>query len=199
MINAQDTDNRGGMSVEDQSIIELYFRRSERAISETEAKYGGYCGAIASNILTQQEDAEECLNDTWLAAWNDIPPSRPNCLRAYLGRLTRNLAITRYRYTHAEKRRSGMDLLLSELEDSLPAPVGVEQTMEQAELSRILRDWLDDLAAEDRKLFIRRYWYGVSVKSLAAEAGTKDNLMAQRLLRLRRKLKQRLEQEGEFL
>ncbi len=185
--------------MEDQSIIELFFRRSEQAISETEVKYGGYCGAIASNILAQPEDSEECLNDTWLAAWNDIPPSRPNCLRAYLGRLTRNLAITRYRYSHAARRRSGMDLLLSELEDCLPAPGGVEQVLEQSELSRILQDWLDGLPAEDRKLFVRRYWYGVSVKTLAGEAGTKENLMAQRLLRLRKKLKRKLEQEGESL
>ena len=185
--------------MEDQAIIELYFRRSEQAISETAEKYGGYCGAIASNILTLPEDAEECLNDAWLAAWNDIPPSRPNCLRAYLGRLVRNLAITRYRYSHAGKRSSGMDLLLSELEDCLPAPRGVEEVLEQAELNRILREWLDGLAAEDRKLFVRRYWHGVSVKALAQEAGTKENLMAQRLLRLRGKLKQKLEQEGESL
>lgn len=185
--------------MEDQGILELYFRRSEQAISETAEKYGGYCGAVAANILTLPEDAEECLNDTWLAAWNDIPPSRPGCLRAYLGRLTRNLAITRYRYSHAGKRSAGMDLLLSELEDCLPAAGGVEQVLEQAELNRILRDWLDGLAAEDRKLFVRRYWYGVSVKALAAEAETKQNLMAQRLLRLRRKLKARLEQEGEYL
>ncbi len=185
--------------MEDQAIIELYFRRSEQAISETAEKYGGYCGAIATNILSLPEDAEECLNDTWLAAWNDIPPSRPGCLRAYLGRLVRNLAITRFRYVHAAKRASGMDVLLSELEDCLPASGTVEQELEQGELNRILRDWLDGLRAEDRRLFVRRYWHGVSVKALAREAGTKENLMAQRLLRLRKKLKLKLEQEGEAL
>lgn len=184
--------------MEDREIISLYNRRCEQAIMETESKYGAYCGAIASNVLEAAEDAEECVNDTWLAAWNSIPPSRPNCLRVFLGRLTRNLAITRWRYTHADKRQSGMTVLLSELEDCLPAADSVEKTLEQAELRRILIAWLDSLSAEDRRLFVRRYWYGVPVKTLAREADTLPNLMAQRLLRLRKKLKQILEQEGEY-
>ena len=107
--------------MEDSAIIDLFNRRDEQAIAETAAKYAAYCGAVAGNILTLREDAEECLNDTWLAAWNDIPPSRPASLKSYLGRLTRNLAISRWRWAHAEKRYSGLELLLSELEDCVPA------------------------------------------------------------------------------
>lgn len=185
--------------MEDAAILDLYNRRSEQAIFETADKYGPYCGAVARNILTVPEDVEECLSDTWLAAWNDIPPSRPNCLRAYLGRLTRNLAITRWRYTHAEKRYAGLEVLLSELEDCIPARGGVEERLEQRELSRLLSAWLDSLSEADRRLFVRRYWYGAAVKDLAREAGLRDNLMAQRLFRLRRGLKKRLEQEGVTL
>ena len=182
--------------MEDQTIIELYFRRSERAIDETVSKYGPYCRAIAQNVLTLPEDAEECVNDTWLAAWNDIPPSRPDSLRAYLGRLTRNLAISRWRALRAQKRFSGMEELLSELEDCLPAPGGVEEEVERAELSAALRAWIDSLEPAERRLFVRRYWYGVPVKQLAREAGVSQNAMAQRLLALRRKLRNRLGQEG---
>lgn len=182
--------------MEDKTIMELYFRRSERALDETAAKYGAYCRAVAQNVLTLPEDAEECVNDTWLAAWNDIPPSRPDSLRAYLGRITRNLALTRWRAMHAQKRFAGMEALLSELEDCLPAPDSVEREVERAELSAVLRAWVDSLDTPQRQLFVRRYWHGVPVKQLAREAGVSQNTMAQRLLALRRKLKTRLEQEG---
>ena len=185
--------------MEDREIVTLFWQRDERALQAAADKYGGCCRAVARNILADEQDAEECLNDTWLAAWNDIPPSRPNSLKAYLGRLTRNLAITRWRYTHAEKRYAGLEVLLSELEDCLPARGGVEERLEQRELSRLLSAWLDSLPEADRRLFVRRYWYGAAVKDLAREAGLRDNLMAQRLFRLRRELKKRLEQEGVTL
>ena len=183
----------------DKEIVALYWARDERALEETERAYGSLCRGLARRILKNSEDAEECVSDAWLAAWNRIPPAKPESLRAFLGKITRTLAISRFRSLHAQKRGAGLTLLLSELEDCLPAAGSVEQVLEQAELNRILQEWLDGLAAEDRKLFVRRYWYGVSVKALAAEAETKQNLMAQRLLRLRRKLKARLEQEGEYL
>ena len=185
--------------MEDAAIINLYHLRSERAIAETADKYGAYCAVIAGNILTQPEDREECLNDTWLAAWNDIPPSRPDSLKAYLGRLTRNLAITRWRWAHAEKRYSGPELLLSELEDCVPASGGVEEAVEQKELGGLISRWLDGLGTEDRRLFVRRYWYGVRVKDLAGEAGVRENKIAQRLFRLRKELRRCLEQEGVVL
>ena len=185
--------------MEDSAIIDLFNRRDEQAIAETAAKYAAYCGAVAGNILTLREDAEECLNDTWLAAWNDIPPSRPASLKSYLGRLTRNLAISRWRWAHAEKRYSGLELLLSELEDCVPARGGVEEQVEVQELGGFISKWLDNLNPDDRRLFVRRYWYGVRVRDLAAEARVRENSIAQRLFRLRRELRRCLEQEGVAL
>ena len=182
--------------MEDKSIIDLYVRRDERAITETSARYGAYCAAVAGNILGSQEDAEEIVNDVWLAVWYDIPPSKPKCLRAYLGRIVRNLAITRYRQNHAQKRWDGMETLLSELGECIRDPKGVERQLEVRELSRVLQSWVDGLAPDERRLFVRRYWYGVAVNRLAWELGVSENAMTQRLLRLRRSLRARLEQEG---
>ena len=123
----------------------------------------------------------------------------PTCLRAYLGRLTRNLAISRWRFSHAARRYSGMETLLSELEDCLPSQNDVERELEREALSAVLRAWVGGLGEDDRALFVRRYWYGVSVKQLSAEAGRTQNATAQRLWKLRRSLKTRLEQEGLFL
>lgn len=185
--------------MEDKIILDLFVQRNERAITETAEKYGPYCGAVADNILGCPEDTEEILNDTWLAAWRDIPPSLPACLRAYLGRITRNLALSRYRFFHAQKRCAGMELLLSELEDCIPAPETPERELERRELVLVLRDWADGLEPEDRRLFVRRYWHGVPVKQLAREAGLTQNAMTQRLSRLRKRLRERLEQEGAEL
>ena len=182
--------------MEDKTIVELYIRRDERAVTETAAKYGAYCAAVADNILDCPEDTEEILNDAWLAAWNDIPSAKPACLRVYLGRLTRNLALSRYRFFHRKKRYAGMDCLLSELGECIPAQETVERELARMELSRVLSAWLDSQTAGDRQLFVRRYWYGVSVKRLAREADVPQNTMAKRLLRLRRSLRSRLEREG---
>lgn len=185
--------------MEDTTILDLYIQRNERAIAETAAKYGAYCGTVANNILGCPEDTEEILNDTWLAAWRDIPPSMPACLRAYLGRITRNLALSRFRFFRTKKRCAGMELLLSELEDCIPAPETPERELDRRELARVLRDWTDGLEPGERRLFVRRYWHGVPAKQLAREAGVSQNAMAQRLARLRKRLKTRLEQEGAEL
>ena len=182
--------------MEDGNIIDLYFQRDQQAITETASKYGGYCCRVAENVLGCPEDTEEIVNDTWLSAWHDIPPSRPDCLRAYLGRLTRNLAISRYRLFHTKKRYAGMEALLSELEEVLPGGKDPEEEFENKELARLLRDWVDSLEAEESQLFVRRYWHGVPVKELAREAGITQNAMTQRLMRLRRSLRERLEHEG---
>jgi RNA polymerase sigma-70 factor (ECF subfamily) len=184
-------------AVEDKTIIELYFRRSERALDETVIKYGAYCRTVAQNVLTRPEDAEECVNDTWLAAWNDIPPSRPDSLRAYLGRLTRNLAITRWRAMHAKKRFDGMEALLSELEDCLPAPDSVEREVERAELSAVLRSWVDSLSAPQRQLFVRRYWYGDTASTLAKKTGISEAGMSRKLSRMRESLREHLAERGD--
>lgn len=182
--------------MEDGQIIELYHRRDEAAIGETDKKYGGLCRSIAMNILSVREDAEECVSDTYHAAWRKMPPERPGSLRAFLGRITRNLSISRYRANHAQKRYDGLEIMLSELDDCVPSSQDIETQLDHSLLADAISRWLDSLPGEDRRLFIRRYWYGDSVQTLAREEGCPANRMAQRMLRLRRGLKTALEKEG---
>ena len=180
--------------MEDEHILALYFARDERAIGETSDKYGPFCFMIARNILTIREDAEECVNDTWHRAWTAIPPERPRVLKTWLGRVTRNLPLDRWRHDRAQKRGNGMETLLSELEECLPAPGGVEETMEARELSGAIEAWLDGLEEGDRRLFLRRYWYGQSLGDLAKETGETAGRLAQQMHRLRQGLRRHLEQ-----
>lgn len=186
-------------SIDDSQIITLYHQRNEQAITESSRKYGGLCHRIAHNILSSYEDAKECVNDTWFAAWQRMPPDRPLALGAFFGRITRNISISRWRADHAKKRCRGMEILLSELDDCVPDSTNVEQAMEQMELARLLDAWLDALPERDCIWFVRRYWYGDTVKALAKEYGCTQNQMAQQMLRLRKKLKVYLEQEGVIL
>lgn len=185
--------------MDDLAIVELYHRRKEQAITESNKKYGALCGSIALGLLSVREDAEECVNDTWHAAWNRMPPDRPQALGAFFGRITRNLSISRWRRDHAQKRYDGINVLLSELEDCVPAPGTVDEALERRQLAGAISTWLDKLEAGDRQLFIRRYWYGDGVKELAAAEGREANALAQRLLRLRRALRVFLESEGADL
>lgn len=185
--------------MEDQQIIELYFQRDERAISETADKYGGFCAHIARNILSVQEDVEECVSDTYFTAWKQIPPTIPEVFKAFLGRITRNLSISRFRALRAKKRFNGLEVMLSELEDCIPARESVEQVVEAKELSGYISDWLDSLSEEDSALFVRRYWFGDEVQILAKKCGTSAGYMAQKMLRLRKSLKAHLEQKGVVL
>ena len=185
--------------MDDTEIIALYHRRDERAIAETDGKYGPYCRSIARNLLGVREDAEECVSDTWYAAWTRMPPERPQSLRAFLGRMTRNLSISRFRANRAQKRYSGMEVLLSELDDCVPSSRDVEQETDQRRLSGLISDWLDSLPEDDCALFVRRYWHGDAVKDLAARQGCTAGQMAQRMLRLRRGLRAFLESEGVCL
>lgn len=182
--------------MDDKDIVTLYHQRDERAIRESERKYGSYCRSIARNLLDAREDAEECVSDTWYAAWTRMPPELPQCLRAFLGRITRNLSISRFRANRAHKRYDGMEVLLSELDDCVPDARGVEETADRNRLSGLISGWLDALPEDDRALFVRRYWYGDAVKDLAQRQGCTANQMAQRMLRLRRELKAFLESEG---
>lgn len=179
----------------DESIVELFFKRDERAIEETRTKYGPYCSRIALGLLSVREDAEECVQDTYLAAWNRMPPERPNVLGTFLGRITRNLAISRYRRNRAEKRYAGIQSQLEELADCLPSDDGVEKDLERRELGRIISRWLDTLSETDRTLFVRRYWYGDRVEELARSWGQRANTLSQRLRRLRLSLRDVLEKE----
>ena len=131
--------------MEDAQIVSLYWERSEDAIRETERKYGAFCHALALNILSIREDAEECVNDTWHHAWNAMPEERPSRLQAWLGKVVRNLAIDRWRLNRAKRRYAGMELLLSELEDCVPAAETVEDMAAASELGRIISRWLETL------------------------------------------------------
>lgn len=182
--------------MEDTQIIDLYWRRDERAIRETDVKYGPFCHKIAMNILHSFQDSEECVSDTYGRCWDTMPPQRPGSLRAYLATILRNLCISRYRSHHAQKRFGGAEVLLSELSDCVPSPENVQRTVEAVELSRLISRWLDGLTASDRALFIRRYFSGDAVKDLAQELGIRPNALTKRLLRLREDLRRSLEREG---
>lgn len=185
--------------MEDQAIVALYFQRAEQAIAETIQKYGSLCRSIAQNLLPVRQDAEECVNDTWQAAWERIPPQQPRVLSAFLGRITRNLAISRFRRNTAKRRDAGLGVLLSELEDCVPAGETTEEAFDRKLLGEHISRWLESLPADDRALFLRRYWYGDRVNELAKWRGSTPNQTAQRLLKLRRALRKRLEQEGVYL
>ena len=185
--------------MEDSQIISLFFQRNEAAIAETEKKYGTFCYNIALNILTINADAEECVNDTYLQAWNTIPPQRPDRLGAWLGRVVRNIAINLWNKNHRQKRYAGMEKLLNELEDCIPSPVTIEHKMEEKELTQFLNTWLASLTDDDRILFVRRYWNGETVNGLALEYRVSPGNMAKRMYRLRQNLKTMLEKEGYYL
>lgn len=182
--------------MEDKEIIALYFKRDQQAIVETNGKYGPYCRTIAVNLLGSREDAEECVNDTWHTAWRRMPPELPQCLKSFLGRITRNLSISRYRANTAQKRYDGLEVLLSELDECVPDSRGVEQVADAHTLSQLISDWLDSLEDGECALFVGRYWKGCQVKELARRYGCSPNTATQRLARLRRGLKDFLEQEG---
>lgn len=182
--------------MEDSEIVALFWRRDESAVSETEEKYGALCRSVAGRILGSAEDAEECVNDALHQAWTAIPPQRPDRLGSWLGRVTRNLALNTWKRDRAQKRQGGMTALLDELAECVPGPVTVEKELEDKELAAVIDRWLRGRSKEDRTLFLRRYWYGVELRELAEERGISPNRLAQKMLRLRRSLKQALEKEG---
>lgn len=180
----------------DWDIIELFWQRSEQALTEVSRKFGSYCRSIAWNLLGNAEDVGECLNDTWLAAWNRIPPDRPAALAVYLGRITRNIAMDRYDYNHAKKRNRDLDLLLSELDECARPCNSAEQEYAQGEVSRLISRFLRDQEPQKRAVFIRRYWYADPIRVIAAQAGMSESKVKSMLFRLRKSLKQFLENEG---
>ena len=184
--------------MDDSQIVELYWQRDESAIAQTECKYGAFCLGIAMGLLSDGEDAKECVNETFYRAWNLIPPERPEKLRPWLGRIVRNISVDLWRKNHRQKRYSGMEQTLSELEEAVPSLVRVEREIENPELGQAIDKWLQGLARDDRVLFVRRYWYGISVKELATESGVPPKKLAQKMYRLRRGLKAFLEKEGVF-
>ncbi len=182
--------------MEDGSIIKLFFARSEQAVVELSYKYGGICRKIAFNILNNLEDAEECVNDTYLGAWNSIPPQKPNPLSTYVCKITRNIALKRYRYNTAKRRNSFYDVSLSELEECIPSTAQDGVSCTEKELTEIIENFLDSLDKKSRILFVKRYWYAESIKAIAEEFDMTENYVAVKLLRIRSKLKIYLEKKG---
>ena len=180
--------------MEDSMIIELYWRRSEAAITESRTKYGRYCAVIADNILHSPEDTEECLDDTWLRAWEAMPPHKPRRLSVFLGKITRNLAIDRYRRRKAEKHGKGqVALCLEELAEC----VGTDDTIsDDFALRSALDGFLQELDGEAKDVFLLRYWYMFSIKEIANRMGKSGGAVKMSLQRTRGKLKSYLEQEG---
>lgn len=182
--------------MKDQEIIALFFERSEKAITELIGKYGAAIRNVTSNILKDAQDAEECSNDTYLQVWNRIPPARPTYLGAYVCRIARNLSLKRYYANTAEKRNSYYDVALDELEETIPALSTVESAYDAKELTAYLNQFLKALSKEDRCLFLRRYWYGDSIRDTALFLGLTSHAASVRLFRLRQKLQNYLQKEG---
>ena len=183
--------------MEDQQIIELYFQRDEAAIAESKIKYGAYCTTIAGNILHRTEDAEECVNDTWLRAWNVIPPQRPVRLKLFLAKIVRNLAFDRYKHRNTEKRGGGeLSAVLDELSECVADTADVEGELQSRALRSSLNAFVSELSAKERNIFVRRYFYADSMDAIARELGMTANSCSVTLSRIRKKLRLHLEQEG---
>lgn len=183
--------------MEDREIVNLYWERNSTAIKETDSKYGEYCKAIAKNILGNNEDAEECVNDTYLNTWNSIPPSRPNALSTYLGKITRNLSFDRFRYRRADKRGGGeIELVLEELGECVSDNDNVEQEVEKKELVQTINSFLDTLSQKKCNIFLCRYWYAIPVSEIATHFSMTEGNVSATLNRIRGKLKVYLIERG---
>ncbi len=182
----------------DKDIVQLFFERSQRAITELSQKYGKLCFHIALNILKCNEDAEECENDTYLKTWDSIPPDEPVRLSAYVSRIVRNLALSKYRYNHRQMRDSHLQVYLSELQDCIPASQAVEASADDT-VNRAIRTFLAKQDRTTRALFIQRYFYVESISVLSKKFGLKESNISTKLNRTRLKLKQHLEREGVAL
>lgn len=186
--------------MEDEAIITLYWQRSEEAIVQTDRKYGRYCRCVAFHILENDDDTDECLNDTYLRAWNTIPPKRPTLLSALLAKITRNLALDRRKYNQADKRGGGqVPLVLEELSQCVPGGTNAEEILESKELTALLNRFLSSLPQRTREVFMLRYWYLCSVHQIAENLGLGESSVKMTLLRTRKQLKALLEKEGVCL
>lgn len=186
--------------MEDDGILELYWARDGRAVEETRAKYGAFLRSVAMNLLNAEEDAEECVSDTYLAAWNRIPPERPAVLRAFLGRIVRNISLDRLKHLRALKRGGGeADAIFDELAEILPDARTPETEVEKKELLRELESFLQTQPERTRGIFLRRYWYADSVKAVARRFGLGENAVSAQLARTRSKLRAYLTERGYFI
>lgn len=182
--------------MDDAQIVQLYWDRNEQALAATADKYGRYCASIAENILDSKEDAEECVNDTYMSAWNAMPPHRPSVLSAFLGKITRNLSLNRYKYITASKRSGEALAVLDEIAELVSDTNSVEQEINRRELVKTIDTFLDGLSPNKRDIFVCRYWYFDSIPAIASRFGMTENHVSVTLNRLRCKLHKYLLERG---
>ena len=185
--------------MEDEKIIDLFFVRSEQAIRELDNKYGKICHNFSYNIVNSRQDAEECVNDAYLGAWNAIPPAKPNPLLSYIVKIVRNISLKIYWRKEAAKRSSHYTIALEEIEACIADQKTVEDEIEARELARIIEDFLDTLTVENRVIFMRRYWFSDSYKDIAELVGLSEKNISVRLTRIREKMKQYLIEREVFV
>ena len=180
--------------MEDTKIVDLFWQRDQSAIAQADQKYGKYCYAIAYGILSSREDSEECVSDTWHKAWQVIPPEKPNRLQAFLGRITRNLALDRYGYNHAQKRNVYLETVMDEYWQCIPN--GDMPLEDQVALKALINGFLGGLDKQTRVIFLRRYYYICSVRDIAKSLGLSESNVSVILHRTRVKFKEYLQKEG---
>lgn len=185
------------MAIDDNTIIQMYFDRDETAISATSEKYGSYCKKIAGNILSSNEDVEECVNDSYLKTWNSIPPSKPDVLRTFIGKITRNTAFDLYRKMSADKRGNGQVAeVLDELAECVSGGNEPEKEYDKKELTEAINAYLGTLSKEKCTIFIRRYWYAERIDAIGKRLGMSEGSVSTALSRLRKDLQKYLTERG---
>ncbi len=185
--------------ITDEKIIEMFFERSEQGIRELDIKYGKVCHKLSYNILGNRQDAEECVNDAYLGAWNAIPPTRPSPLLSYLVKIVRNISLKIYWRKEAAKRNSHYTVAMEEIEACIADPDTVDAEIEARELARIIEEFLDTLTVENRVIFMRRYWFSDSCKDIANLVGLSEKNISVRLTRIREKMRQYLIEREVFV
>lgn len=185
--------------IEDAKIIEMFFGRSEQGIRELDIKYGKVCHKLSYNIVNSKQDAEECVNDAYLGAWNAIPPAKPDPLLSYICKIVRNISLKIYYRKEAAKRNSAYMIAMEEIEACIADPNTVETEIEVRELARIIESFLDTLTVENRVIFMRRYWFSDSCKDIAEFVGLSEKNISVRLTRIRQKMKSYLEEREVFV
>ena len=183
--------------VEDQQIVALYWARNERSIEESARKYGKYCFSIAYNILSDTDDAQECVNDAYYNAWNSMPPHRPAVLSTFLGRITRFVSLKKWRAKRTQKRGQGtVEVAYEELSECIASAQSVDEAMQAQELARVIDAFLNTLKPQEQRVFICRYWYFDAVSAISKQFGCSESKIKSMLYRVRKKLRTKLIQEG---
>ena len=196
----QKKNHANDVNISDESIINMYWERNERAIKATEEKYGAYLYTISYNILHDRLDSEECLNDTYLTTWNKIPPAKPVVFQGFLSKITRDLSVDKYRKTRAERRiPSELIVSLDELNECIGTETQIEPDDEVSEISRVLNEFLKSLSERDRFIFVCRYYYSDPIAYIAKMAGISDKTVYREISRLREELRECLKREGIYL